>query len=138
MSTNWGPPAHNFVPEYQQSSIPFVTSSGTNEVTTAPVRVTFPYVTRWIQVFNTDATAADTIRFGFSQSGVNPTATQDANYLILSGGVSTERLELKCKEVWFRQHGSSPTSFSLIAGLTNVPSGSFPALTGSNGVAGVG
>ena len=136
MSSNWGPPAHNYVPEYQQSSIPFVTSSATNEVAATPIRVTFPYVTRWIQVFNTDATASDALRVGFTHNGVNSVAT--ANYLILSGGQSTERLELKCKELWFRRDGGAPTSFSLIAGLTNISSGSFPVLSGSNNVDGVG
>jgi hypothetical protein len=136
MSGNWGPPAHNFVPEYQQSGIPFVTSSASNEVTDSPVKITFPYVTRWIDVYNTDGVGADTLRFGFTENGVN--AVETANYLVLSGGQSTSRLELKCKEVWFRRHGSSNTSFSLIAGLTNVPSPSFPVLSGSIGVAGVG
>lgn len=136
MSSNWGPPAHNYVPEYQQSSIPFVTSSAANEVAATPIRVTFPYVTRWVQVFNTDPTASDALRVGFTQHGVNATVT--ANYLILSGGQSTERLEVKCKELWFRRDGGASTSFSLIAGLTNVPSGSFPVLSGSNNVDGVG
>ena len=136
MSMNWGPPAHNFVPEYQQSGIPFVTSSAANEVTDTPIRVTFPYVTRWVQVFNTDGVAGDTLRVGFTQNGVN--ATETANYFILSGAQSTERLELKCREIWVRRHGASNASFSILAGLTNVPSGSFPALTGSNGIAGVG
>jgi hypothetical protein len=136
MSSNWPSPAHNFVPEYQQSSIPFVTSSATNEVADTAIKVTFPYVTRWVQIFNTDSTAGDTLRVGFTQNGVNAAVT--ANYFILSGGQSTERLELKCREIWFRRHGSNNASFSLIAGLTNVSSGSFPILTGSNGVDGVG
>ena len=136
MSSNWPSPAHNFVPEYQQSSIPFVTSSAINEIADTAIKVTFPYVTRWVQVFNTDSTAGDTLRVGFTQNGVNAAVT--ANYFILSGGQSTERLELKCREIWFRRNGSNNASFSLIAGLTNVPSGSFPALTGSNGVDGVG
>ena len=136
MSLNWGPPAHNFVPEYQQSGIPFVTSSAANEVTNTPIRVSFPYVTRWVQVTNTDGTAGDTLRVGFTQNGVN--AVETANYFILSGATSTERLELKCKEIWVRRHGSNNASFSIIAGLTNVPASGFPILSGSNGVLGVG
>ena len=136
MSGNWGPPAHNFVPEYQQSGIPFVTSSAANEVTDAPIQVSFPYVTRWVKIFNTDGVAGDTLRVGFTQNGVNSVET--ANYFILSGSESTERLELKCKEIWLRRHGSNNASFSVLAGLTNVPASSFPSLTGSNGVLGVG
>ena len=136
MSSAWGPPAHNFVPEYQQSGIPYVTSSATNEVSDSAVRISFPFVTRWVQVFNTDSAGAHTLRVGFTQNGVN--AVETANYLILSGGQSTERMELKCKEMWFRRHGSTNTSFSVIAGITNVPANTFPVLTGSGGVSGVG
>jgi hypothetical protein len=124
------------VSEYQASGVPFVTSSQANEVTTTPVQITFPFVTRWIQVFNTDSTAGDTIRLGFTSNGVK--SVTNANYLILSGGQSTDRLELKCAEVWFRQHGANPASFTLIAGLTNVPPNQFFTMSGSNGVAGVG
>lgn len=134
--SNWPAPHHGMVSEYQASGVPFVTSSAANEVTTSPIQVTFPFVTRWIQVFNTDPTGADTIRLGFTSNGVK--STPNANYLILSGGQSTDRLELKCTEVWFMQHGASPTSFSLVAGLTNVPHNQFFVMSGSNGVVGVG
>jgi hypothetical protein len=136
MSTNWGPPAHNFVPEYQQSGIPFVTSSTANEVNTTPVFVSFPYVTRWVQVFNTDGVVGDTLRMGFTQNGVQ--ANPNANYMILSGGQSTDRLELKCTGLWFLKHGANPTSFSVVAGLTSVTPGNFFVMSGSNGVVGVG
>ena len=75
MSSAWGPPAHNFVPEYQQSGIPYVTSSATNEVSDSAVRISFPFVTRWVQVFNTDSAGADTLRVGFTQNGVNAVET---------------------------------------------------------------
>ena len=136
MSSNWTTPAHNFVPEYQQSSFPFVTSSAANEVNATPINVSFPFVTRWVQVFNTDPVAGDAIRIGFTSAGVVGTPT--ANFLVLSGGQSTERLELKCTGLWFQKHGANAGSFSLVAGLTNIPNGNFPALTGSNGFGGVG
>ena len=100
MSSNWTTPAHNFVPEYQQSSFPFVTSSAANEVNATPINVSFPFVTRWVQVFNTDPVAGDAIRIGFTSAGVVGTPT--ANFLVLSGGQSTERLELKCTGLWFQ------------------------------------
>jgi len=134
--SNWPSPHHGMVSEYQASGVPFVTSSATNEVGTSPISVSFPFVTRWIEVFNTDSTAADTLRIGFTNNGVS--SNPNANYFILSGGQTTGRLELKCNQVWFRQHGGSPTSFTLIAGLTNVPQNQFFVMTGSNGVAGVG
>lgn len=138
MSSSWGPPSHNFVAEYQQSSIPFVTSSATNEVGgTNPVRVSFPYVTRWVVIHNKNKTQTDTIRFGFSSNGVM--GTSGRNYFEIDGSETTMRLEVKCREIWFlADDGSKPCGFTVLAGLTNVPSKDFPVLTGSNGIAGVG
>lgn len=136
--SNWPAPHHGMVSEYQASGVPFVTSSATNEVGTSAVRVSFPFVTRWVEVFNTDSAVADTIRVGFTSNGVLGVGATNANYLILSGGQNTGRLELKCAEMYFRQHGASASSFSLIAGLTNVPINQFFTMSGSNGVAGVG
>jgi hypothetical protein len=134
--SNWPAAHHGMVSEYQASGVPFVTSSAVNEIGTSAVKVTFPFVTRWIQIFNTDSVTGDAIRFGFTSNGV--LGVPNANYLILSGGQFTDRLELKCTQVWFRQHGGSTTSFSLIAGLTNVAPNQMFAITGSNGVGGVG
>jgi hypothetical protein len=124
------------VSEYQSSGVPFVTSSATNEVGTTTIAVQFPYVTRWVKVFNTDASSTDTLRVGFSDNGVQGTVS--SNYIVLNGGQTTDMLELKCTAVYFRRHGSTNTSFSLAAGLTNVPAGSFFLMSGSKGVAGVG
>ena len=67
--SDWVKPSHNFVPEYQVSSVPFVTSSsGTGEVEAGKVtKVQFPGVTRWVQIKNLSATE---LRFGFSELGV--------------------------------------------------------------------
>lgn len=136
MSLNWPKPHHNHATEYQVSSWPYVTSSAANEVTTTPIQITFPFVTRWVQVFNTDGTLTDTLRVGFTENGVK--ATTNANYMVLAGGQSTDRLEVRCTSLWFRQHGGA-TSFSVVAGLTNIPAaGDFPEITGSNGFTGVG
>lgn len=142
MSLQYQKPHHNHVGEYQQSSIPFVTSSVADEVTTsAVVTVKFPYVTRWLVVKNTDA--SHTLKFGFSSNGVSGpkgnyhTTGSNANFFTLAAGATTERLELKCKEVHFLG-GTNSASFSVLAGLTNVENNMFPALTGTNGVEGVG
>lgn len=135
MSLNWPKVHHNHATEYQVSGWPYVTSSNANEVGATAIKISFPFVTQWVQVFNTDAT--DQLRVGFTQNGVNQVG--DRNYLILSGNQSTGRLELKCAELWFRQHGASASSFSLVAGLTNVSTADgFPDVTGSNGFVGVG
>ena len=138
MSSNWPTPAHNYVPEYQQSSIPFVTSSATNEVGgTTPVMIAFPYVTRWVVVHNKNKTVGDTLRFGFTSNGVKGVGGR--HYFEVDGAETTQRLEIKCREIWFlADDGTKPCGFTVMAGLTNVPSGSFPIISGSNGIDGVG
>lgn len=134
MSINWANVNHNYVPEYQQSAIPYVTSSIT--VANGITSVTFPYVTRWIMVNNqgtdTSRSATQNLAFGFSSTGAS-----GGNKFIVQAGQTTERLELKCTTLFFS--GSSVgVPFSIIAGLTSIPAGNLPALSASNGVAGVG
>ena len=43
----------NFVPAYQISGVPYVTSSDGNNVSDTPQRIAFPFVTRFFQVTNT-------------------------------------------------------------------------------------
>jgi len=135
MSLNWPKPNHNHASEYQVSGWPFTTSSNPNEIGATAVEIRFPFVTQWVQIFNTDPT--DQLRVAFTQNGANQVGGR--NYFILTGSQSTGVLEMKCTSLWFRQHGASPASFSLVAGLTNVDAtGDFPAVTGSNGFEGVG
>jgi len=134
MSTNWPNLNHNYVPEYQQSVIPYVTSSFTtiNGITS----VTFPYVTRWVVISNqgTSATraASDNLAFGFSLTG-----SSGGNKFIVQAGQTTPRIEVKCTTLFF-SGSSASVPFSILAGLTNIPAGSLPALSASNGVLGVG
>jgi len=128
MSYNQLKPGPNFVPAYQLSGVPYVTSSV--GVTTTPVEIEFPQATRFFQVINTGDTSAH-LRVGFTANGVNANPTTNGHYFILSGTKSTERLELRCKSVFIRADGSQVGSFSLIAGLSGVDAGDFPILTGS-------
>jgi hypothetical protein len=140
----------NYVPAYQSSGVPFVTSSGGSTVSSTPQKVTFPFVTRFFQITNTGP--AD-LRIGFSYNGVQGTggsvsgSTHErvgdhANYFVLgtsgSSGGGTTRLELRCTNVWVRSDNSQSTGFTLVAGLTGVKPQQFPQLTGSNGFVGIG
>ena len=116
----------NFVPAYQISGIPFVTSSLPTEVTDTAIKITFPQASRFFVVHNVSDAP---MRIGFSLNGVN--ATETKNYLILSGNQTTGRLELRCKELFFRRDGGSNCGFSLLAGMSGVPNNQFPTLTGS-------
>ena len=121
----------NFVPAYEVSGVPYVTSSAANEVVTKAIRVKFPYVTRFFVVQNT---SDNWIRVGFTENGVTGTlgAHETNNYLLVSGNQATPRLELRCKELWFAaDSGLAPASFSLIAGLTGIEKTQFPVLTGA-------
>ena len=53
MSQNWPKSAGpNFVPAYQVSGVPYVTSSLSSDLTTTPVQIDFPYATRFFIVDN--------------------------------------------------------------------------------------
>tara|TARA_Y100000310_G_scaffold9417_1_gene9835 strand:+ start:21140 stop:21577 length:438 start_codon:yes stop_codon:yes gene_type:complete len=134
----------NFVPAYQLSGVPYVTSSVADEVTTTAVRVTFPYVTRWVEVRNT---GKGDLRIGFSENGVigegasvsgsSESTADHSNYFVLPAvSGSTTRWEARCTELWFAS--SATTGFSLAAGLTGVLPREYPVLTGSNGFIGIG
>jgi|LWDU01.1.fsa_nt_gi hypothetical protein len=135
----WVSSNHNNADEYVGSSLPFVT--GSVVITTTPQKISFPYVTRWIVVTNTHATAE--MRFGFTENGVNGNPAANSNYFLLNakdtgdGMQTTPRLEVKCTSIWVR--GDTGTgACSIIAGYTNIPKNQFLNLTGSASFSGVG
>lgn len=134
MSINWPKPHFNNTSEFQVSAWPFITSSTT--VSNQAINIRFPSVTQWVQIKNTDG--SKNLRFGFTQNGVN-----NGNYQVLETGktiaAQTPVLTIKCAEIWFRGDTfTDAVNFSVIAGLTNVPAGDFPTITGSSGYDGVG
>ncbi len=138
----------NFVPAYQLSGTPYVTSSASTEVPAAnagaPVslEIEFPYVTRWVVVQNIGGNA---LKMGFSKNGVNTSGEGGVSsfFTIPAQGASadnaaparTPRLELRCKSLHFAGVGDT-TGVQVIAGLTGIEE--FPVLTGSNGFQGIG
>jgi len=149
MANKW--PGHagpNDVPSYQLSGVPFVTSSNGAEATATPVRVEFPYTTRFFVV---SETAGQKLRVGFTEAGVNAlgglsssidgeSTANRKNYFVLAANSTTEKMEIRCKELWFRRDGAGGTDagFSIMAGMTPIPGKNFPVLTGSNSYDGVG
>ena len=129
MATDHPKAGPNSIPAYQLSGVPFIKQSATNAVpanTGDPVKLEFPYVTRFFQVENTDS--AETLRVGFSSLGVKGTVTK--NYFIIAAGQKSDVLELRTKELWFlSDHNSNPSSFRVTAGLTTIDRGEFPTLT---------
>ena len=128
---------HNHADEYIGSALPFVT--GSLKLTTTPIKIEFPYVTRWIVVTNT-GDALDVIRVGFTKNGVNANPVSFSNYFHMSGSESggvTARLEVKTKQIFLRTEAGTGTA-SIMAGYTTIPVRNFPDLTGSAGFQGVG
>lgn len=148
MANKWpGYAGPNDVPSYQMSGVPFVTSSNGAEASTTPIKVTFPYVTKFFAVSNLTGNAD--LRVGFTEAGVNATGglsgsidgESDANrknYFVVRRETATENMEIRCKELWFRRDGATDVAFSLLAGMTPIPGKNFPVLTGSNNYDGVG
>jgi len=118
----------NFVPAYQVSGVPFVTSSLGTDLTTSPVQIDFPYATRFFIVNNIGTVP---IRIGFTENGVNAKGQGEvSNYFLLAASGSTGRLEIRCKSLFIRTH-TTTGGYTLLAGLSGVDAGDFPVLTGT-------
>lgn len=133
MSINYPRPHHGSASEFQVHGFPFVTSSINNEVVTSgPVKVTFPYVTQFVQITNTGNSK---LLVGFSENGVTGSVTTNRLQIPPSGSSMSPVLPIKCREIFFLTDVGT-TSFTLLAGLTNVTE--FPVMSGSTGFDGVG
>jgi hypothetical protein len=111
------------------SGVPFTSGSLASEVPAnsgTPLRLSFPYVTRFFQVY---ASGTQDLRVGFSESGVKGTLT--SNYFIVKSGQASDVLELRTKDLYFLSDTATATGYRVIAGLTTIESSQFPILTGS-------
>jgi hypothetical protein len=120
----------NHVGAYQVSGEPYAVAG--LDCTNA-IRVTFPYVTRWIHVVNRHHRA---MRVGFSEIGIS-----GSHYFTVQGhgSGSCPVLELKVSEIWLYGPGNLAAEADVVAGLTSIPhvrtSGSYgPSWSGSLGV----
>ena len=158
-NNRWPSPHHNFVPEYQMSGVPYVqtktisvpervdadnfeTLVDLGDSSATACVITFDQVTRWINVINHENTGKH-IRIYFNETAfskaqlINGVADiEDKHYYKLDGGMQTNRLELKCKKIWIYPEDNN-TTFSVIAGLTNIAANTFPDQLKVNGFTGV-
>ena len=134
MSINHPKPGLGFVPEYQVSSWPYLTSS--NLATAGTIhRHDFPGVTRWIAVHNNESGGSSkNLAISFTENGFKPAFS---NFYILHASEQTERWEVKCTSL-FVSASHDNISYSLAAGYTAINPDQFPILTGSNEFLGVG
>ena len=107
----------NNVGSYQVSGIPFASASIDCRT---PLKIEFPYVSRWILVKNNSHIDSDDLRVGFSENGVNGTnffTLHDTTNNSQDRASIIDRLELKVTEIWL----SGSRNVEVIAGLTNIP-----------------
>lgn len=129
MALNYPSQGEYYTAAYQISAMPYVTSSTLSQGQIKEIR--FSHISRFITIKNTAASTA--IAVGFTENGLKPTS---ANFFILSGSESFSG-ELRASSVWLSGSVGAST-FSMMAGLTLIPTGTMLHLTASNGYSGVG
>ena len=117
MSINNARPGFGFVPEYQVSAIPWVTSSNVNGLK----RHDFKKVSMFVTVKNISGPSS--LRVGFTQLGV-----QGTNYFPLASGESFSG-DYRIKSIYLSS--SSDITYSIVAGMTMIDAPMMPDLTGS-------
>ena len=120
-----------YVPAYQMSASPWVTSSQVSLGST--VQLDFPFATRFLIVQNTGASNT-ALAVGFTQNGLK---TANSNYFILSG-TNSFSAEFRINRLFISGAVGATVPFTVIAGLTGVKSSNFLLVTASNGFAAVG
>jgi hypothetical protein len=130
MALNYPSQGENYVGAYSISATPFVTSS---TVSLGEVkRIEFGFVSRFFIVKNTSD--ASTLAVAFTENGLKP---QNSNYFILSGSESFAA-DMRTDRLYISGSGGSSCNFTVIGGLTLIPSKHLTTITGSNGFPGVG
>ena len=104
----------NNVGSYQVSAVPYITASATIDNGTT-VKISFPYVTSWVQVRNTDSTKSLIVALSEEQCDSSKT-----NNLSLANGTSTGVYDWKITELYFTG-SSNGCTFEVAAGLTYLP-----------------
>lgn len=120
MSMYYAEPGLNHVDSYLGSAVPYVSSSiAVPGSASNPVKIDFPYITKFIVVTNTLAGSAANVplRFGFSANGVK--GVENNNYLILNNGESFEA-EYRVSSVFLLSDTTAACSASIAAGVTGI------------------
>lgn len=131
MSISWPQNGEHFVPAYQVSALPYVTSSiiSLGEIH----KYEFSYVTRFIDVCNRGAGSNDTITIGFTENGI----LNSKNYISINKNASVNE-EIRTTVLYVSCSAGVGVNYQLFCGLTTIPAKNFLLLTSSNGHQGVG
>ena len=138
----WPNPGLGSVGSYQMGGIPFASSSITIPAnTSAPLKIQFPYVAKFVTIVNEATTGQPAIRVGFSALGTTSSAGGGTNNFFLLDPGESYTGEWRLEDIFLLSNTTAQSSASVIAGLTPIPRGvpSFVA-TGNNwsGSSGVG
>jgi len=125
--------SHNNANEYMASGTPFVYTSAQIDCDgqSAEKTIYFPMVTRWVMVniysASNPATLVNTAQVGFSLAGDGTTGSTDS-CAVSAYLCARQRLEIKCNQICIHipNVGLTTVQIEVIAGLTNVPSDTFP------------
>tara|TARA_R100000700_G_C3109213_1_gene102924 strand:- start:194 stop:628 length:435 start_codon:yes stop_codon:yes gene_type:complete len=128
------------VGSYQISGIPYATSSVTVAAAgSSPTEISFPYVTKFVTISNTNTGTNVPLRFGFSALGVTGSVNAggaDGNnyYFILDNGDSYTG-EFRITSLYLLSDtAATETSASIVAGLTGIATKELPGPNWSGSV----
>ena len=111
------PPGEKNQGEYVVAGFPFVSGSSSNG--TNVYKINFPTMTQWILVSNESDTD---MKIGFSAVGL--AANQ---YYTVKANTQTDKFDIRTKSL-FVKPGAGSKTYSVMAGLTAIPTGSIPDL----------
>ena len=114
------------VGSYQVAGHPFLTGSTISAG--AEVTVSFPYVTKTVTVIASGSIPATGIRVHFADKSQN--IYERKHYITLNSAEDSMEFNVKCKQI-FVSSPDGDAGFELYASLTNIPTSSMYALTGS-------
>ena len=130
MGLNYPVINEGYVPAYQMSAVPYITSS---LISVGQIhQIDFNQATRFFNVQNVGTVNTDEIYVSFTSRGF---AT--GNCFSLGQGVSF-RDEFRTIRLFVSCSSGTSVRYQVIAGLTNIPANQFLLITGSNGHQGVG
>jgi len=118
------------VGSYQVSGMPYIT--GSSLVSGQEVQISFPYVTKEITVIASGSSIGPLrVHFNSISASYNVTGSGGNHFISLDSHEDAVTFNVKCKEIWLSTPQGDASGFRLYASLTNIPTSSMFALTGS-------
>tara|TARA_A100001391_G_scaffold200864_2_gene186327 strand:+ start:922 stop:1356 length:435 start_codon:yes stop_codon:yes gene_type:complete len=117
------------VGSYQISGHPYITGSVINAG--QEMKVSFPYVTKKITVIASGSLSGHGLRVHFATTGSGNNVVGGKHYITLNSHEDSMEFDVKCKELYLSAPGAAAAGFMLYASLTNIPTSSMYAVTGS-------